>query len=277
MRFLALLAALCAAGVLFAAPGGAAADACDSSGTVDVLPLHGAIGVHHQVDLILIAHFELNRLVPHSLTFHVTTPNGSVDYPGGDDTLGAQFHAPEVGSYSASASWQLYGCTDRTVTTTEQAAPVAFKVFRERRPVPRFKATVVPGRSSRGAPIFAVDAACPPSTIRLTQPLTLAIYWQVGAKTPTHASPHSTYALKGGCGSKPPRDPKTKRYRWGLVRGATIGVLPGNTVRVLGEVKSGKRVVGQTRMRFEPRGNREALLRDAGKCVHRCVKRIYRY
>jgi hypothetical protein len=258
-------------------PSGAAADSCDSTGTTDVLPLHGEIGVHHEVDLILIPSFELNRLVPHSLAFHVTTPAGPMDLPGGDDTLGAHFTALKTGAYTAQATWKLYGCTDRTVTSDEQSNTVPFKVYKERRPVARFKATIVPGRTSSSAPIVAVDAVCPPSTIRTTERLALTVYWQVGTKAPTRRSPHSSVVLPTGCGGKAPPEPKSVNYKWGVVRGATIGVLPGNTVRVLAEVESGTRIVGQTRMRFEPRGNREALLRDNGKCVGGCVKRIYKY
>jgi hypothetical protein len=278
MRPLTLLAAVVLAIGIAAAPqSGAAADTCDSTGTVEVLPLHGEIGVHHEVDLVLIANFELNRLVPQSLAFHVVTPKGPHDFPGGDDTLGAKFVAGAVGSYTVQASWQLHGCSDRTVITNEQSAVAPFKVFSERRPVARFKATVVPGRTSSRAPIFAVDAVCPPSTIRTTQPLALTVYWQVGRKLPTHRSAHSTLLLPQGCGSKPASALKTVDHKWGVVRGATIGVLPGNTVRVLAEVKSGKTVVGATRMRFEPRGNREALLRDKGSCTGGCVKRVFKY
>lgn len=279
MKVFGLVAVLCAAAVLLVGvPSGSAADSsCDSSGTVDVLPLHGAIGVHHEVDLILLAHFDLVRLVPHSLMFHVKGPSGQVDYQGADDTLGAKFHAPAVGSYSAWATWQLHDCSDPSVLTQQQAAPVDFKVFKERRPVPRFKASIFPGHTSRRAPIFAVDAACPPSTIGVTEPLTLAVYWQVGKKTPSHSSPHSTLVLPDGCSGRKPTEPRSTNYRWGVVRGATIGVLPGNTVRVLGELKSGKTIVGQTRIRFQPSGNRVALVRDKGHCVRGCVKRIYKY
>ncbi len=272
--------ALCCAVVVFAcaASAGVAADSsCDSSGTVDVLPLHGEIGVHHEVDLILLAHFELNRLVPHSLVFHVAAPKGTHDFPGGDDTLGAQFVAGSVGAYTARASWKLYGCSDRTMVADAQSAVVPFKVFHQRRPAARFKATIVPGRSSSRAPVFAVDAVCPPSTIRVTQPLSLTVYWVVGTGQPGHSSPHSSVVLPTGCGGKPAGRPHSKSYKWGVVRGATIGVLPGNSVRVLGEVKSGNTIVGATRVRFEPRGAREALLRDAGACVGGCVKRVFLY
>src|SRR3954454_20755522 len=278
MRPLTLLAALVVAIAVAVVPqSGAAAESCNSTGTVDVLPLHGQIGVHHEVDVILLPDFELNRLVPHSLVFHVTTPTGSQDFPGGDDTLGAKFTAGSVGGYTVRANWKLYACSDRSVVTDEQSAVVPFNVFRERRPVARFKATVVPGGALKRAPIFAVDAVCPPSTIRTTQPLALTIYWTVGRKTPTRRSRHSGLLLPTGCGGKPSAPLVSVNHRWGVVRGATIGVLPGNTVRVLAEVKSGKTIVGATRVRFQPRGNREALVRDKGHCSGGCVKRVYKY
>lgn len=278
MKLLASVAALCAAIVLCAgAPAGVAADACDNGATVDVLPLHGAIGVHHEVDLIVLARFELNRLVPNSLVFHVATPTGTKDLAGGNDTLGTKFTAGSIGGYSAYATWKLYGCSDRGAVSEERSAPIAFKVFHERRPGARFKATIVPGRTSSRAPIVAVDAVCPPSTIGVTDPLVLSVFWELGRKTPSHRSPHSNVVLREGCAGRAGPDPKTKSYSWGVVRGATIGVLPGHTVRVLAEVKSGKTIVGQTRMRFEPRGNREALLRDRGHCIRGCVKRIFKY
>jgi hypothetical protein len=278
-----VLAALAAAASLVAlsvsnAPAGAA-DSCPSSGTLDVLPLHAPIGVHHKVDLVLIGKFDLRRLVPGSLSFHVLTPIGTRNFPGGDDTLGAIFDAPAVGSYTATAHWQLHSCDDPSVNVDESAGPEKFRIFHERRPRARFKATVVIGGDTRKAPIFQTTANCPPSTIGITERLELSVYFERGKKTPTHSSPHSSQVLDKGCAAPPGGpQPKSKNYSWGVVSGGTIGVLPGNTVRVLAEVKSGRKIVGQTRVRFQPAGgNREALFRDAGKCVGRCIKRIFKY
>jgi hypothetical protein len=279
MRRLGLVAVLCAAAVLvWSAPSGVAADPCDNSGTVDVLPLHGEFGIHHKVDLILLAKFELNRLVPNSIVFHVAVPGKPpLELPGGNDTFGASFVPDTIGTYYVTARWQLKGCDDRSVVSDYSASTVAFKVFRERKPAARFRASIPVDRTSRRAPIFAVDAACPPSTIRVTEPLTLAVYWEVGAKKrPTRKSQHSSLTLPTGCGGKSSK-PRTRNFRWGVVRGATIGVLPGNTVRVLGEVKSGKTIVGQTRVEFIPVGDRVGFVRDSGRCTGGCVKRIYKY
>lgn len=279
MRRIGLLAAfLAAATFAWSAPAGVAASSCDDSATVDVLPLHGEFGVHHKVDLIMLAKFELNRLVPNSIVFHVAVPGGApLELPGGNDTLGTSFAPTRIGKYLVTARWKLYGCDDRTQVSDESAQTVAFNVFRERRPAARFKATIPVDRAVKKTPIFAVDAACPPSTIRVTEPLTLTVFWAIGGKQPSHKSKHSSVSLPKGCGGAPKSTPKTKSYPWGVVRGATIGVLPGNTVRVLGQVKSGKRIVGETRVRFVPVGDRVGFVRDSGKCVGGCVRRIYPY
>src|SRR3954452_24408006 len=246
MRRLCLLACVLAL-VAFAASAsnGVAADACDDTATVDVLPLHGEFGINHKIDIVLLPKFELNRLVAASIHFHVAVPGKpALDLPGGNDSLGASFVPDTVGSYYVSARWQLKGCSDRSQVSDGTSATVPFKVFRERKPAPRFRATIPVDRASKRPPIFAADAACPPSTIRLSEPLTLTVYWEVGGKkAPTRKSKHSSVTLKDGCGGKPTRS-KTKNYSWGVVHGATIGVLPGHTVRVLGEVVSGKTIVG---------------------------------
>jgi hypothetical protein len=275
------LAALAAAAALVAALGSnspaGAADGCPSTGSVDVLPLHAPIGVHHKVNLILLPDFELNRLVPGSLSFHVTTPTGSLDLPGGNDSLGASFTAGAIGGYTVAAHWKLYDCGDRSTTADAQSQAGKFQIFHERRPRARFRSSVVPGRAVRKAPIFAVTANCPPSTIGIAERLQLTVYYEVGSKTPTRHSPHTSQVLPKGCGGADGPKPTTKNFRWGVTRGATIGVLPGNAVRVLAEVKSGSKIVDQTRVRFAPRGDKEAFVRDAGRCTGGCVKRIFKY
>ena len=279
MRRLCLLAALAAlAAFAWSAPAGVAADSCDDSATVDVLPLHGEFGVNHKINLIILPKFELNRLVSNSLHFHVAVPGKpALELQGANDSLGASFTPDTIGTYMVSARWQLRGCSDRSQIIDGSSASVPFNVYRERKPAPRFRATIPVDRTSKRAPIFAADAACPPSTIRLTEPLTLTVYWEVGGKkAPSHKSKHSSVTLKDGCGGRPSRS-TTKNYSWGVVHGATIGVLPGNTVRVLGEVKSGKAIVGQTRVQFIPVADRVGFVRDKGRCAGGCVKRIYKY
>lgn len=280
MRRLCLIAMMLAiAAFAWSAPSGVAADACDNSATTDVLPLHGEFGVNHKINLILLAKFELNRLVPDSIVFHVAVPGKApLELQGTNDGLGTSFTPDTIGKYFVTARWKLRGCDDRTQISDASAKTVPFNVFRERRPAARFKSSIPVDRAARKAPLFAVDAACPPSTIRITEPLTLTIYWEVGNKLPTHRSRKSSLSLPDGCGGKPSSNPRTVQYRWGLVRGATIGVLPGNTVRVLGEVKSGKKIVGATRVRFVPvEGDRTGFVRDSGKCTGGCIKRIYPY
>ena len=280
MRRIVLIAVLCAAATFaFSAPAGLAATNCDNSATTDVLPLHGEFGIGHKIDLIILPKFELNRLVSNSIVFHVAVPGKpALELPGANDSLGASFIPDTIGTYYVTARWQLYGCDDRTQISDQTASTVSFKVFRERKPAPRFRATIPPGRTSKRAPIFAADAACPPSTIRVTEPLKLTVYWEVGKRSPSHRSKSSSVTLPKGCGGKPSSNPHTRSYSWGVVRGATIGVLPGHTVRVLGEVKSGNTIVGQTRVQFVPVGpDRVGFLRDGGRCAGGCVKRIYQY
>jgi hypothetical protein len=279
MRRLCLLASLLALAVgAWSAPSGVAADACDDSAVVDVLPLHGEFGINHKINLVLLPKFELNRLVSNSIMFHVAVPGKpALELQGGNDSLGASFTPDTIGTYYVSARWRLRGCADRNQISDRSSETVPFKVYRERKPAPRFRATIPVDRTSKRAPIFAADAACPPSTIRVTEPLTLTVYWELGArKAPTRRSKSSSVTLSTGCGGRPSRS-KTRNYRWGVVRGATIGVLPGHTVRVLGEVKSGKTIVGQTRVRFIPVADRVGFVRDKGRCTGGCVKRIYPY
>ena len=278
MRRLALLALVLAAAAAAVSPAGAADSSCKSGGTLNVLPLHAPIGVGHEVKFALRPDFDLLRLVPHSLSFHVASASSSRDLPGGDDTLGATMTAPATGAYGVTAHWQLHSCEDPSVIQDEQAGPVNFRVYPERRPYARFRASIVPGRVKHGrAPIFTADYVCPPSTIAKTEPIQLTLWYTVGDKRPTHASARGTELYPKGCATPSATPPKAKSFSWGELKGATIGVLPGETVHVLGEVKSGSKVIGAIRVRFEPRPGGETIVRDSGPCTGGCSKRIYKY
>ena len=272
---LVVLAAVAAA----VSPAGAADTSCKSTGTLDVLPLHAPIGVNHEVKFALRPDFQLERLVPHSLSFHVGTPAGPRDLPGGDDTLGATFTAPARGAYSVTAHWQLRSCDDPSVTGDEHAGPVTFRVYPERRPYARFRTSIVPGRVAHAkAPIFSVDYVCPPDTLAKTEPIQLTLWYTVGgSKRPTRSSAQARELYPKGCATGSAIPPKSRSFPWGELQGARIGVLPGTTVRVLGEVKSGSKLIGAVRLRFEPKGDGETIVRDGGSCSGGCAKRIYKY
>ncbi|MEA2496082.1 MAG: hypothetical protein QOJ29_3993 [Thermoleophilaceae bacterium] len=274
MRGLLVLGALAVAAVVAIAvsPSAGAADDCQpGSATISVAPRRIAFG--HQVTLTFHPQFDTTKLVTGSVTFHVKTPSGTKDIGGRKDFLDALFLAPRVGAYSATATWRI-ACADASVPPViGKTSAIKFDAIHQTRPKVRFNANVGLGRAGNPA-AFTVTTACPAATIASTERLELAIYFQLGSsKLPTRKSPATRTVFPRGC-AEPPEPTQLFTDTWGSVQGALIKVLPGNTVRILVEAKSGKGLLGSTRLRFKPSGSGETIVLDKGKCSGKCVKKI---
>ena len=234
-------------------------------------------GVNHELTLTAIWD-DTRSPVAGSQTLTVDGPGGPYTVTPASDNdptsslYSATFTPRVAGTYSASASQQVYACEDTQWHYATDGAQQQFDIVPEQDAREIFSALVARPYNTKhpGKTTLATFWDCPPATVASKARVVTGLYWEMGNRLPTHASPHMTTTAAGCYGGG-----DRKRDRLGPSFFATAGGgLASVTIegparaRVLIEVSVGGKLVNATRAVFSPaRDNREGIRADSAPCT----------
>jgi hypothetical protein len=200
-------------------------------------------------------------VVSGSVHFEIDGPPGHLSRPA-DATGAATFIPVEAGTYTVTVGWrEENGCGE---VVDAAAGPLALEVSPGEAPSVVFATHRRPKTgNSRGSATLVGSLRCP--HLPTLRPTRLAIYYERGARAPTHASPRAVLDVPKGCGSGvgvPVVRRSHRGYGLSINRGgAAIEVFAPARMRALMELSYDGRVIGRARATFRPSATGESAER----------------
>ena len=197
-----------------------------------------------------------------------------VDGPGGPSMLAADrdvfaaYTPPVPGRYTVSAHWRQYSCADgdRSTYLDVTTPVVAFEALAGRRPTVSVRTSRRPrAPNAPGDATLLAFLNCPAPSQASSDDVTLTVYYERGARRPTHASPHLRVTVRGGCDGRHDARPRSHRGRGFFLyvnRDQIQATATAPTrLRVLMEIRSAGRLLGRAYGSFSRSATGETVRR----------------
>lgn len=190
-------------------------------------------------------------IVEGSARFDVDGPGGAAALAADRDVF-AEYTPPLAGHYTASAHWRQYRCADgdRSTYLDVTTPVVGFDALAGKQPTVSFRTSRRPrAPNSPGDATLLGFLNCPAPSQARSDDVTLTVYYERGARKPTHASPHLRVTVRGGCDGRhdaPPRRHRGRGFYLNVNRDQIQATATAPTrLRVLMEISSAGRVLGR--------------------------------
>jgi hypothetical protein len=206
-------------------------------------------------------------IVEGSARFDVGGPGGPATLAADRDVF-AEYTPSVAGRYTVSAHWRQYSCADgdRSTYLDVTTPVVAFDALAGRRPTVLFRTSRRPrAPNAPGDATLLGFLNCPAPSQARSDDVTLAVYYERGARKPTHASPHLRVTVRGGCDGRHDARPRSHRgrgYYLNINRDRIQATATAPTrLRVLMEISSAGRVLGHAYGSFSRSATGETVRR----------------